>query len=333
MEPLYRNILGKAWQITKKFKYLWLLGLFAAFLGNSAEYQVLIDQVNNVKNQASTLSLWQQKLNLLIPQLDFTNGKVLLIVFILLVSLAVTLLVLWLIISSLGGLIKGAAEADKGQKHKVGELLKTGSRKFWPVLGLNVIAKLIIYGVLVLIIGPLMLATFAVGNYTVNLLIILISFIIFVPLTVIISMIAKFGSIYAVLEGQKFREAFKNGWRMFAANWLIAVEMAVIIFLINLLAGLIFGVLAIVLLALISFLSLGMANASLSVGVFTAGLYVSLLLLLAGSLFIGAVLATFQTSAWTLLYLKLNSGVKVYSKLVRWIAAIFSKSKPVKLKE
>jgi hypothetical protein len=333
MEPLYRNILGKAWQITKKFKYLWLLGLFAAFLGNSTEYQILLDQINNVKNQASTISLWQQKLNLLIPQLDFTDGKIFFIVFILLISLAITLLVLWLIISCLGGLIKGAAEADKGQKHKAGSLLKTGGQKFWPILGLNIIAKLIIYGVLILILGPLMLATFAIGNYTVNLLIILISFIIFVPLTIIISMIAKFGSIYVVLEGQKFWEAFKNGWRMFAANWMIAVEMAIIIFLINLLAGLIFGVLALILLALISFLSLAMANAALSVGVFTAGLYINLLLLLAGSLFIGAVLATFQISAWTLLYLKLNSGIKVYSKLVRWIAAIFSKSKPAKLNE
>ena len=119
MEPLYRNILGRAWQITKKFKYLWLLGLFAAFLGNSTEYQILLDQINSVKNQATTISLWQEKLNLLIPRLDFTNDKIFFIVFILLISLAVTLLALWLVISCLGGLIKGAAEADKGQKYKV----------------------------------------------------------------------------------------------------------------------------------------------------------------------------------------------------------------------
>jgi len=38
---LYRPILKEAWQITKNFKSLWFLGLFAAVLGGSGEFELL----------------------------------------------------------------------------------------------------------------------------------------------------------------------------------------------------------------------------------------------------------------------------------------------------
>ena len=70
MDSLYRQILKKAWQITKKFAYLWPLGIGVAFLGNGGEYQVLINQIGAVRNQAETAAVWSANLNAFLPKLD-----------------------------------------------------------------------------------------------------------------------------------------------------------------------------------------------------------------------------------------------------------------------
>ena len=51
MTSLYRDILKKSWQITKKYFYLWPLGLFVSFLGNGGEYQILINQIKRTQFQ------------------------------------------------------------------------------------------------------------------------------------------------------------------------------------------------------------------------------------------------------------------------------------------
>ena len=325
MTRLYRQLLKKAWYITRKFKYLWPLGIFVAFLGNGSEYQVLFKQTANVNLQPDTVAVWKENLNAILPALNFSGGRVFSASISLVFGLAVLILLLWLIISSLGGLIKGAAAADKEERYKFSMLIKEGHKKFWPILGLNIIAKVIVYGILILILTPLMLATFAQGNQSANLLVILLTFLIFIPLTVIVSLATKYASAGVVLNNEKMWPAFKNGWRMFSANWLISLEMALVIFIINLLVGLAFVLLSVILFA--PFFFFGVVYTISSPSLFSVLIYISITLLLIASVFVGSGLAVFQTSSWTLLYLKLASGAKVYSKIVRWVAMMPSKFK------
>jgi len=53
---------------------------------------------------------------------------------------------------------------------------------------------------------------------------------------------------------------------------------------------------------------------------FNTLMYIALGSILAVSLLVGAALATFQISSWTLLYLRLTGGEKTYSKIVRLVA-------------
>ncbi len=325
MTSLYRQILKKAWLITRKFRYLWPLGIFAAFLGNGGEYQVLFKQMNDVSYQSDTILVWKNNLNAFLPTLDLNSGKVLLVSLSLLISLIILIAFLWLVISSLAGLIKGAAAADKEERFKARILIKEGSKKFWPILGLNIIAKVIVYGILILILAPLMLATFAQNNSAGNFLVILLTFLIFIPLTIIVSLITKYASAEVVLKNEQLWASFKKGWRLFSNNWLISLEMAFVIFVINIVIGLGFVLFSLILFA--PFFFFGIVYTISSPSLFNSLIYISLTLLLIASVFVGALLATFQISSWTLLYLKLTSGAKVYSKIVRWVATMPEKFK------
>jgi hypothetical protein len=320
MTSLYRQILLKAWQITKKFPYLWLLGLLAALLGNGGEYQVLISQTSNVANQPEVLNVWKQSLLTLLPKFNLTTSKVLVLFFTAIITIAIAMVFLWLIISALGGLIKGVALARNNEKSTLKKLLATGSKKFWPVFGLNVIAKIIVYGFLIFVLVPLMLATFSQQKNSLNLLIIAISFLIFIPLSIIVSLATKYASAYVMLDGQKMWQSFKNGWRLFNANWLISLEMAFILFVINILVSFLYIIASILIFS--PFFFFGIMNTIKAPELFNILIYISITILLIFSAFIGAWLATFQISSWVLLYLRLTEGGKAYSKIVRWAAIL-----------
>lgn len=325
MDSLYRQILKKAWQITKRFSYLWPLGILVAFLGNGGEYQTLIRQIGKVRNQAETAAVWSANLNALLPELDLSFNNVLTVSLYLVLALVIICFFIWLVISALGGLIKGIALASNDEKSGFTALIRLGAKKFWTLFGLNLIAKAIVYGVLILILTPLMIATFAKGLAGVNLLIIVLSFLIFVPLTIIVSLATKYGSAYAVLNEEKFWSAFLNGWRLFKANWLVSLEMALILFAINLLVGL--GFILAALLIFSPFFFFGIAYTVENPDLLTTLMYISVSLLLLLSLAVGALLSVFQIGSWTLLYTRLTSGNKAYSKLVRWVAVLPEKFK------
>ena len=112
MNSLYREILKKAWQITKKFRLLWVFGIFAAFLGNASEYETLYNQIDKIRNQDRTLSLWSSNLHAILPKLDLSATHLAPLIGYWLVMLAVIVLFVWIFVSGLGGLIKGVASAN-----------------------------------------------------------------------------------------------------------------------------------------------------------------------------------------------------------------------------
>ena len=330
MTSLYRQILNKAWLVTKKYPHLWLLGFFAAFLGNGGEYQVLIKQVRQVKLQPETIYNLQAWLGSASPNLDISLGRSLLLGLFIMVMLGLAALLIWLVVSSMAGLILGSAQASRDEKNSFSQLLREGRKNFWPVLGLQVIAKIIVYGILTLILAPLMLATFAQNNQPLNVFILTLTFLIFIPLTIVVSFVTRYASAFVVLSKQKLTLAFQNGWRLFAANWLISLEMALLLLAINLLAGL--ALLIVSFLLFSPFFFVGIASALQHPGTFWSIVAVPLIIIVLLTLALGAALATWQTASWTLLFLRLTEGGRAYSKLVRWIATLPEKFKRNKTK-
>ncbi|MFH0956047.1 MAG: hypothetical protein V1801_02435 [Candidatus Falkowbacteria bacterium] len=320
--PFYRNILKQAWVLTWRNKYLWWFGIFAALLGNGGEFEILFNNAGANPSQA-LFPAWQRVFstgvfsghtlanigNLL--QRDTLNMIFVLIVC--LIALAICLFLVWLVIVSQATIVNNSAAIIKQKKHALRDGLDAGILNFWPVLVLNIIIKAVIYILLVAISLP---AIFFQGNFNANLFYI-IALVIIVPVAIILSFIMKYAVAYVVINKSKVWPAIQQSFRLFKENWLVSFEMAIILFFINLLVGLVI-VLAILVLA-VPFLFLGLI---FYYSFFLAGSWLIAILAFTSFLFIvvtaGAALAVFQISSWTGLFLELEkkSGT---SKIVRLV--------------
>lgn len=323
MEPLYRTIIKKAWWQIKTHKWLWLFGLFAALLGNGGEVDVLFQNnkltnapifLNNLKENFAALDLNSLK--------DGIYTALSTAPLISMLSVAITiifiLLLVWLVTVSQGALIESANKLEENKKINFKDALNKGVEKFWSILGLNLATRFILYFTLIILSIPFaMLYMFNSSGNAITFITIL-AFILLVPIAIILSFILKYAFAYVIIKNQPAVSAFILSWRLFAANWLISIEMAILLFLINLVVGLLLAIAIVVLalpfLGLVILMILVQNESGLNVAL-GLGLLVTLFLLL----FTGAGLAAFQYSAWTILFQKLLAGKK-YPKLIRLTA-------------
>ncbi len=323
MEPFYRTIIKNAWGQIKTHKWLWLFGLFAALLGNGGEVDVLFQNnkltnaplfLNNLKDNFARLDLNAVK-DGIYTALSTTP---LISVLSLAITLIFILLFVWLVTVSQGALIEGASKLDDNKKINFKEALNKGVEKFWSILGLNIATRFILYFILIILSIPFAMLYLFNSSPNAITFITLLAFILLVPIAIILSFILKYAFAYVIIKNQPAVPAFVLSWRLFATNWLISIEMAILLFLINMVVGVLL-VIAIVLLVL-PFLGLiilmillqNQVGLNIAIGL---GMLISLMLLL----FTGAGLSAFQYSAWTILFQKLISGKK-YPKLIRLTA-------------
>ena len=317
----YRPILKKAWQITKHYKFLWFFGLFAALLGNGGEFEIFYNNIARLKDQPESMSAIRDlystgRFEEIFRQASqfFSSGSALSIVYTIFIILLFILLV-WLIIISHSAIIFNVQKNQKGERSNFAESFQIGRHFFKPVFLVNLYSRLIIYLLFLVLCVPFLyfyLQNAAAGHL---LSYMILSFIIFVPIGIIVSFIAKYATAFVVIKGLPVGQAIREGWRLFIGNWLISLEMVVVLFLINLLAGVGF---------FIGFVLIALPFLLLALVFYTAasvtGLYV--ILIPAGIIFfvalfvVGSMISVFQFSAWILTFMKLTEG-KVFSKLIR----------------
>jgi len=319
---LYRNILKQAWHLSWRQKYLWFFGLFAAMIG-TGEYEIVSQSMTGMPNFGiiDTLNRYAQT-NVFSGQTFVTlksfmmNDPASFIMFIAmtLLLLFVGIFILWLTIVSQGSLIHNATQVYLKKSHDFKNGLEAGINNFWTLAGLNVIIKFIIYICLALMSIPVVLSFQHVGVVSLN-FIYLFSFLVFIPIAVILTFIIKYAMAYRVIKGDDVYTAMKRGWKLFVDNWLVSLEMAFILFFITLVAG--FSILIILLALAIPFLFLSVlvyytVSAGASSMVFALAMFMGILVVSA----FGALITVFQISAWTGLFLELT-GKGGISKLAR----------------
>ncbi|MFH1598152.1 MAG: hypothetical protein ABIB97_03700 [Patescibacteria group bacterium] len=318
---VYRPIIKKAWEITRKYKFLWFFGLFAALLGNGGEIEIIYENFQRLSNQPETMSALKdlyvagrfEEIISQATQYFSTNTPVAIAYAILVVLLFI--LILWLIVISQSALINKVYKINKGQESKFDDGMRVGKKFFWPVLSVNIISRAVIYGLFLAICGPLLYLYFQNAETGYVIAYMLISFIIFVPLGIIIAFITKYATAYVVIKEMSVWSSIKKGWVLFVRNWLISIEMAIILLAINVIVGL--GFLVLVSLLALPFLLLSFIFGAAAGTIGSYLIIVPAAILFFAVLFIvGAAFSTFQFSSWTQLFLRLNEG-KVISKIAR----------------
>ncbi len=333
MIPYYRPILKRAWQISLKNKWLWLLGFFAAFIGNGGVYEALVRSFNNMAEGRSVFyTLREYAQSGVFSMLTWGKMKMLwqadasafgLSIFTLLVVLIILALLISFGVICQGALIRGFIEFDQNKKAEPKKCLKVGIDRFWPVLELNVITKVILLGFLVLL--SYFVSLIRVESVLWQQAIYIISFVVFIVLGIIIYFLTIYGVAYAVLRKKTALEALARAWGLFKRNVVLNLEMGLLLFVINFIVAALFTIASFLMLAplvLLYFLFLlAGAKIGMVVIVLIAAILFAILLVSVGSWY-----AVFQLGAWAVLFEELEEkGGK--SKLRRIVEHLRGKTK------
>ncbi len=327
MSSIYRPILKSTWRILWRAKYLWFFGFLAILVMNSGEVNLIFNNYSELPTQLSFLENLKtlyasgsagslgQALSGLFAGLNWTTVPVL-VLFLLVLAFFV-----WLVNVAEGGLFFGAYKEYRRQPCDFNYALKAGVHNFWKVLWFNILKNIIIYGSLIVVGLPLFSLYINEQSSALQLALILLLFVIFIPLSVVISFLIKYAIIYAVVKKESVSVALSKAWRLFIKNWIVSVEMAIVLFLVSLLVALL-TVLAAVVLVLPMGLILYVINLLGVEGVVLTGAILSLIIFLLISFWLGAMLSTFHATAWVILFDKLNES-NVYAKVLRVAESVF----------
>jgi hypothetical protein len=312
---IYRDILRSAWHILWRHPWLWSFGLLAAAAGNGGEFSAIISKIDTLSREAGFLtSLRQAIISHRFEQslADFgyaLSQKPLATAGVFVLMGIVALIIIWLIIVSQAALIRAAGSLDSGVDTSFTRAAEAGNRHFWPILFLNILARLATYLVMAIAVLPFIISFLAQPDSPGSLdPLILISFIIFVPVAIIISFILKYAAVSVVLENAPWWTALARAVNLFFRNWLMSLEMAGILFAANI-------VISLVVFALTAntFIGLPFSNylTDFSLVTFLRFLPAMLVVVAAGVWF-----SVFSYTAWTILFIRLQSG-RLTPKLMR----------------
>lgn len=315
MESIYRLILKKALIISWKNKWLWFLGFFAAVIGNGGVYEALIRGFNNISEGRSvffTLREYMEtgvfgmiswaKLSALWQSDPAAFGLSIFSIILMLCALAV-LITLGVICQ--GGTISGVIAINEKKKISLKDSFKIGVDKFWSILELNIITKVILLGILVFLAYLASLIVFA--SSAANMFIYVLSFIIFIILGIIIYFLTIYGTAFVILRGRNAFSGLKDAWHIFTKNVLLNLEVGLLLFVVNLLVVFAFFLLNFIVLSplvLIYFICL-VSSAKVCASIVVVIMLIVFLILM---ILVGAWWSAFQLGVWAMLFEQLAFG-------------------------
>jgi len=296
----YGDILTRAWQITWKYKVLWIFGILAG-CGSS----------NGNANGSSGNASYTQNADTLPPEiirffersLKFLKRPEvivgLVVAFLFFITIAIFL-------SNIGriALINGTYQVEQGaEKLTFGELFHAGVARFWHFFGMNFLVSLpFIIAILALVgvgAGAVMAADGGMGGEILLVIIPLICtlFCIIFVVSIAIGIFIQQAQNAMLVEDLGIIDSLKRGWQVLKNNLVPIILMALILFIIGAVAGFVIAlpIMIIVVPAIFSF-ALGQAKSfrpliimGLCLAVYTPVAIV-----------MGGVLTTYIQASWTL---------------------------------
>lgn len=298
----YGKLLGRAWQITWRWKVLWLLGFLVA-LGSGGG-------TGNLNfNFPEDRSEWVRQQ--IPPQVTGT----LIVIAIVLVALAILIgLALWLIgIIARGGLVVGVQQVEEENSTGFKRAWRAGVQRFWTLLGIHallevlpaVVFGLLLAGLILLFVGGGVGIGVTTESAAPVALAILAGLCCAVPFIcgaaivfIVLGLLVLYAERAAMLEGLGATTAIKRGWQVLKAN----LGPTLLLWLIFLAIGLGVGLVTMGIFAVIAGPVVAILLSTEPAWWWIAPVGIGLLLLFAVSMFIRSVLETFTSATWTLAY-------------------------------
>jgi hypothetical protein len=302
----FGEVLTRAWQITWKYKVLWIFGILASCGrggGNGGG-----GNSGGGRSSGSGNGSGLDPNNLFPKDIFQEAGKWLndnWWIIALIVLAVIVLVLLFYYLGTIGkiALIKGTFKAEQGaESMSFGELWSESQPFFWRVFGLS-----FLIGLAFLVI---FLPLFAIGILTagVGFVCLLPLICILVPIAWVLSVVLEQADAAIVLEDKSMFDGFKRGWEITKNNIGPMIVMALILGIGGAIIGVIIAlpILIIVVPVAIGAAAMGASGAtsSLSIPLIIGGaccvLYFPVLLILSGAL------TTYIQAAWTLTFMRLT---------------------------
>lgn len=300
----FGEVLTRAWQITWKYKVLWIFGILAGCTnggggggggGGNAGYST----------GSSNQNLPPEVKRFIYQMENFVNWVAdNLWIFIVIALIVLLIAVVSILLGTIGriGLIKGSYEAEQGaQTLAFGELFSTSMPYFWRVFGLSFLIGL---AFLLLIMPIVLIGVLSAG---VGFLCLLPLICLLIPVGIAVGIIIEQANRAIILEDLSMLDGLKRGWEITRSNAGPIIIMALILFGISLVLGVVIALpIFIIVFPTIFALVLGEGRSftPLYLALACFCLYIPVAWLLNG------ILATFTQSAWTLTYLRLTQKLE-----------------------
>jgi hypothetical protein len=302
----YGEVLRRSWQITWKYKGLWVLGILSSCSGGGggggggANGQA--SGFRGYQTGGQEFPQLQHFFNSIAPQTWILIGIV-----VLLLVLVIGLIFLVLGVIGDGGLIGAFNVADSGGQTGLGQAFRMGTTYFWKLLGVRILFWII--GLVVGLVVAVAVILVTIGTFGIGLLCLLPLLCLLIPAGLVVGVYVMLTQIALVIENLGVLDAFRRAWEVLKANLGPIIVMGLIVVIGSWLVGLLLAVPLIAIVLPVGFaLALGTKTAANS-GLIFAGLclvvYVPVLIVLNG------ILRTYITGVWTLTYRRLTQRLGV----------------------
>jgi hypothetical protein len=309
----FGEVLSRAWQITWKYKVLWIFGLLASCAGGSGNSGSSYQQQNNYSgNSPITPQMARQVEGLFRPMGEWIIAHPWVIYsFIIAVGL---LFILQLFLATVGqtGLVRGAYHADHDAELRFGTLWRESLHYFWRVTGLQFLIWAPIVSLFIIIMAVFV---FSLGAFSSDLrstmsgvgaaagLFVLAFCCCLFPVIIVLSFYYRQTLSAMLVDDIGIFDSLARGWDVIVKHVGELLVMGLILFGIGLGVGIVLAIpIFIIVIPLMTSFTAG------SITSWTPFLVAFALLLLYSpiSWFLNGLYRTFSESVWTLTYIRLT---------------------------
>jgi hypothetical protein len=304
-EPTYREALTAAWHITWRHKFLWIFGIFAAFVGQFGLLDV-ITKMGFTGTDYAYFPLWAYGIEQF-PLSALFSGSLGFNTWLLLIWIGVLLLgfgILFFLVSvaSHGSLVHATAQFSRHPKKHIDidTAWHAGITHFWK-LSVIIIFKMIALFLLSVGVGYAIINAVQFGN-TWDVVLFLVLFILSLVVGMGISFVAIYAAGYVVMEEYSSVEAILAAWTLFKEHWLVSIEIGITVLVINVVISIIAIASVYILLFPTLLLWLAASGAVFSEVLLDIGTFLAIGMFIVFIATLGSILTVFSTTLWMYLF-------------------------------
>lgn len=307
----FGEIIEKAWKLTWRYRFLWVLAIFAGVTGPASSGG------GNFNSQSGFPSGSDSSMSSGNP-FDtgfFSEMERWLPIIVLVASLWIILSIAWAIlgVAARGGLIWAVDEIESGRTPGLGHAWNVGFSRFWRMLGLSILLGLPIF-LLVLILAagiliPIGLAIARGGDaFPAALAPFCGTLVVGLPLLLVFGVVFGIMEVIAhrsiMLEGARVMDAAKGAWRTFRSRVKDSLLMWLISWGLSFAASIALAI-PVVILTVVTLVPAMVAGFSGNWGALVGAGVVWLLVVLVLSFVFTAIWGTFTSALWTIFFRRL----------------------------